>query len=96
MTDLRPQLPGTLYGLLDAGTRLYHDLQTSDDLLSELLVALDHVERAVQRGEDVAPLRFELAATLRLGVAGRQQLSATLQRYAPLDRNGAYHEPAGS
>jgi hypothetical protein len=84
-TDVRPQLPGTLEGLLDAGTRLYHDRATSDDLLKEMLAALDRVERAVQRGEDISRLLFEIGATVRLGTAGRQQIASTLRVFAPHD-----------
>jgi hypothetical protein len=83
VTQLRPRLPGTLYGLLDAGTRLYQDLEASDDLLQEMLTALDQVARAVERGEDVEPMLFEITATLRLCSTGRQRLLATLRHFAP-------------
>jgi hypothetical protein len=79
----RPRLPGTLLGLLDAGTRLYTELQTSDDLLAELLSCLNRIERTVRAGDDVGPLLFEIAATARLGAAGREQLAATLRRFGP-------------
>lgn len=83
VTDLRPRLPGTLYGLLDAGTRLYQELEASDDLLREMLAALDLVARAVERGEDVEPLQFEITSTLRLCSTGRQRVLATLRHFAP-------------
>ena len=83
VTQLRPRLPGTLYGLLDTGTRLYQELETSDDLLQEMLTSLDQVARAVERGEDVEPMLFEITATLRLCSTGRQRLLATLRHFAP-------------
>jgi hypothetical protein len=83
VTECRPRLPGTLYGLLDAGTRLYEDLEASDDLLREMLAALDLVARAVERGDDVEPMLFEITATLRLCSAGRQRVLATLRHFAP-------------
>lgn len=83
VTQFHPRLPGTLYGLLDAGTRLYQELEASDDLLQEMLTALDHVARAVERGDDVEPMLFEITATLRLCSTGRQRLLATLQHFSP-------------
>jgi hypothetical protein len=78
----RPQLPGTLHGLLDAGTRLYRELQTSDDLLRETLAALGAVERAIERGEDVTFLRFEIGETVRLCAMGQGRVAATLRHFA--------------
>jgi hypothetical protein len=84
-TELRPRLPGTLYGLLDADTRLYQELDASDALLREMIAALDAVARAIQRDDDVEPLLFEITNTLRIGATGRQHLIATLRRFAPHD-----------
>ncbi|MGD9712702.1 MAG: hypothetical protein AB7V46_11610 [Thermomicrobiales bacterium] len=84
-TDLRPRLPGTLYGLLDAGTRLYQDLDASDALLGEMIAALDSVARAIQRDENIDPLLFEITNTLRICTTGRQRLLATLRHFAPYD-----------
>ncbi len=81
--DDRPQLPGTLHGLLDAGNRLYTELQTSDAVLAEALASLVSVERAIERGESVASLRFEIGATLRVCFAGRERVGATLRRFTP-------------
>ena len=84
-TKLRPRLPGTLYGLLDAGTRLYQELDASDALLREMIAALDAVARAIQRDDDIEPLLFEITNTLRIGTTGRQHLLATLRHFAPQD-----------
>jgi hypothetical protein len=83
VTEIRPRLPGTLYGLLDAGTRLYQELEASDELLREMLAALDLVARAVERGDDVEPLLYDITATLRLCSTGRQRVLATLRHFAP-------------
>jgi hypothetical protein len=84
-TDRPPRLPGTLYGLLDAGIRLYQELDASDALLGEMIAALDTVARAIQRDEDVESLLFEITNTLRICASGRQRVLATLRHFAPHD-----------
>ena len=79
----RPRLPGTLDGLLDAGTRLYRELADSDELLQGLLAVLAGVERAIGQDE-VARLLLDVREALRTGESGRERLRATLRRYAPV------------
>jgi len=81
MTTTRPLLPGTLHGLIEAGTALYRDLQETDDLLSEALASLATIERAVQRGDRIEPLLFQIGEALRTGEDGRWRVHATLRRY---------------
>lgn len=82
MTDARPRLPGTLHGLLDAGTHLYTELAESDELLQGLLSTLAGVELALGGSSHLARLLLDVREALRSGEARHERVGATLQRYA--------------
>lgn len=77
--DMR--LPGTLMGLVEAGQDLYALATEADDLARECAASLAAVERGLRRGEDLRPLLFEIAGTVRLADAGRLRILAGLRRY---------------
>lgn len=81
--DARPGLPGTLHGLLDAGTRLYRGLAESDALLQDVLATLAGVEFALGGSEQFGRLLLDVREALRAGAAGQAHIDATLRRYAP-------------
>lgn len=80
--DTSVRLPGTLHGLLDAGTRLYQELLDSDDALRDLLVALAAVERALDAGESGTRLLGDIRVAIRAGEQGRERLSEAVRRYS--------------
>ena len=82
--DPRPHLPGTLHGLLEAGTQLYRALADSDELIQALLATLAGVEFALGDSDPLGRLLLDIREALRSGEAEQQRVQATLQRYAPL------------
>ena len=83
IADTPVRLPGTLHGLLDAGTRLYQELLDSDDALRDLLVALAAVERTIEAGESGMRLLGDIREAIRAGERGRERLREAVRRYSP-------------
>lgn len=81
MTTSLPWLPGSLEGLLDAGTTLFDRLQAADDHLQHALAVLAVIERTVQRGEPVTPLLAAIVAVRRNGDREHERADGVLRRY---------------